>query len=351
VLPLVWKVMPGQTKWEQGLWDGIEHLFDRLAPYVQQTDCTIIGDSAFGCFAMVNLCQKYGWHYLFRICAEHTCEQWSPQGRLLPTCPVADLVSKPGKHFYGSIRLWQQEQIETNLSGCWDEKEEEALLVISDQPAGWQRLHDYGLRWRVESTFQDLKSRGWDWEESHVRRLDRVDRLLFVLFLLLWWLAHLAATWDANAAASLAEANHSWLTQLWQELRPFASGAAYQNYIDADLAQWQHAYYGSNLSRLQRVKAAYDPGNLFHFEQSIPPEGGTLTVESVFAQRNEAHPRGCGVWVWGASAALRQNCFPPNRRTEQCSSAAPGGDWLTLSFRWEVHPGANHEMSQPPSGP
>ena len=52
----------------------------------------------------------------------------------------------------------------------------------------------YGLRTWIESTFQDSKSRGWDWERSHVRGLDRVNRLLLVLFLLLWWLAHLAAT-------------------------------------------------------------------------------------------------------------------------------------------------------------
>jgi Transposase DDE domain len=67
------------------------------------------------------------------------------------------------------------------------------LIVISDLPAGRKRLQEYRLRWKVEATFQDLKSRGWDWEESHVRRLDRVDRMLLVLFLMVWWLARLAA--------------------------------------------------------------------------------------------------------------------------------------------------------------
>ena len=194
VLPLMWKVMPGQTKWDQGLWEIIEGFFKQLHPYVEKTDCTVIGDSAFGCFAMVELCKKYGFHYLFRICEEHTCEHWSAQGRLLPTCPVSELVSEPGKKFYGPVRLWQEDQIETNLSGLWEEGQEKALLVISDQAAARKRISQYKRRWKVESTFEEMKSRGWDWEESHVRRLDRVDRLLLVLFLLLWWLAHLAAS-------------------------------------------------------------------------------------------------------------------------------------------------------------
>jgi hypothetical protein len=194
VLPLTWKVMPGQEKWDQGLWESIEALFKRLAPHIGETDCTIMGDSAFGCFAMVNLCLKYGWHYVFRICAEHTYEQWSAQDQIQPTSRVSEAVSEPGKQFYGPIRLWQEDQIETNLSGCWEKNEEKALLVISDLPACLKRITDYKLRWRVESTFEDMKSRGWDWEESHVRRLDRVDRLLLVLFLLLWWLAHLAGS-------------------------------------------------------------------------------------------------------------------------------------------------------------
>jgi len=83
--------------------------------------------------------------------------------------------------------------------------------------------------------------------------------------------AQYLAHWNASDPASVVTANYSWMADTWQSMRPYASGAAYQNYIDPNLADWQHAYYGANLSRLQRVKAAYDPGNLFHFAQSIPP--------------------------------------------------------------------------------
>jgi FAD/FMN-containing dehydrogenase len=82
--------------------------------------------------------------------------------------------------------------------------------------------------------------------------------------------AQYTANWNASDSASGIAAKYTWLTDLWQSMRQFASGAAYQNYIDPDLANWQQAYYGDNLSRLQRVKAAYDPGDLFHFGQSIP---------------------------------------------------------------------------------
>lgn len=83
--------------------------------------------------------------------------------------------------------------------------------------------------------------------------------------------AQYSGNWLPGDPASVVSANYSWLNALWQSMRQYASGQAYQNYIDPNLPGWQQAYYGANLPRLQQIKAAYDPTDLFHFAQSIPP--------------------------------------------------------------------------------
>jgi FAD/FMN-containing dehydrogenase len=47
------------------------------------------------------------------------------------------------------------------------------------------------------------------------------------------------------------------------------SGAAYVNYCDLDLPDYQTAYWGANLARLKEIKAAFDPDNVFRHAQSI----------------------------------------------------------------------------------
>ena len=64
-------------------------------------------------------------------------------------------------------------------------------------------------------------------------------------------------------------ANLAHLNSFYRAMRPYVSGYAYQNYIDPQLPNWAHAYYGTNYPRLVSIKKKYDPSNFFHFAQSI----------------------------------------------------------------------------------
>ncbi|TDD85042.1 hypothetical protein E1298_19225 [Actinomadura rubrisoli] len=61
----------------------------------------------------------------------------------------------------------------------------------------------------------------------------------------------------------------AWLRSAHEAMEPYLGGNAYVNYIDRELTGWARAYYGPNLERLAKVKAAHDPGRLFTFPQAI----------------------------------------------------------------------------------
>jgi FAD/FMN-containing dehydrogenase len=66
----------------------------------------------------------------------------------------------------------------------------------------------------------------------------------------------------------------SWVRRAWDELAPFGTGGVYLNYMGrADEAPGAavDSAVGRNLRRLQRVKADYDPDNVFRLNNNIQP--------------------------------------------------------------------------------
>ena len=81
--------------------------------------------------------------------------------------------------------------------------------------------------------------------------------------------AQYSTSWTSPGSAGGVANQHAWLRSFYSRVHPHANGEAYQNYIDPDLKNWQQAYYGANYPRLQRIKARYDPKDLFTFPQAI----------------------------------------------------------------------------------
>jgi FAD/FMN-containing dehydrogenase len=83
--------------------------------------------------------------------------------------------------------------------------------------------------------------------------------------------------WDFDAigqwAAGAESAGHiEWVRDVWRRVEPQLQGSAYINHIAADdRPEKVRASFGANHQRLRKIKAQYDPGNLFRINANILP--------------------------------------------------------------------------------
>ena len=63
-----------------------------------------------------------------------------------------------------------------------------------------------------------------------------------------------------------------WAREFFDATAPYATGGVYVNFMpDDEVDRIQSGAYGASYARLARVKAKYDPGNLFRLNQNIRP--------------------------------------------------------------------------------
>jgi len=108
----------------------------------------------------------------------------------------------------------------------------------------WNDFHGAVTRVPIEATAFPLRRRGFD---------------LFI-----------CAPWQGAEAGRRVLA---WVRGLHDSLQPYADGVYVNNLEDEGEERVREAY-GANYARLSRVKAQYDPLNVFHVNQNIAPAVG-----------------------------------------------------------------------------
>ncbi|MEZ4495845.1 MAG: BBE domain-containing protein [Thermomicrobiales bacterium] len=81
---------------------------------------------------------------------------------------------------------------------------------------------------------------------------------------------HVILSCDADAAKM--PDNIQWVRGYYDDLRPHSAGGAYVNFMMDEGSDRVQATYRDNYPRLQRIKAEYDPQNIFRINQNIKPK-------------------------------------------------------------------------------
>ncbi len=84
------------------------------------------------------------------------------------------------------------------------------------------------------------------------------------------WLVNVPASW---VDASEDEREMEWARRVYRSIEPLMTGGAYANFMGDDEDDDAATAYGGTLERLRRVKAEWDPGNVFRLNQNIVPAG------------------------------------------------------------------------------
>jgi FAD/FMN-containing dehydrogenase len=85
------------------------------------------------------------------------------------------------------------------------------------------------------------------------------------------------ATWVLNVTGAWERpeddaANVEWARAAWRDLRPYSTGGTYVNFLTEEEAGDRiRAAYGENYARLAKVKAKWDPTNLFRANKNVAP--------------------------------------------------------------------------------
>ena len=201
-VPLAWRVK--ETQGSVGFAEQRAAL-DRVAALLPEgVRPVLLGDRFYGSPALIAWCRAQGWDWRLRLKqdllvfedgGETTPDQ--VRGRLLAACFAR------GEHLLSDIELTET-RVRTNVAMVHEAGHPEPWIIALSQPPSVHRAFDDGLRWGIEAMFSDFKTRGFNLEDSQITRTDRLDRLVLVLSLALYW-AVSTGMWDAVANRTPAE--------------------------------------------------------------------------------------------------------------------------------------------------
>ena len=139
----------------------------------------LMADRFYGTKRLVEWCQKHQFGYRIRLKGnlgfEHENSIITPEDAY--AMRQTSIVNA----------TFNDSDVTTNIGILHEQGHPEPWFIAMDCNPNKHRVLDYGMRWGIEPMFSDFKSRGFQITDSHVRHKDRLERLMLVMALAMYW--------------------------------------------------------------------------------------------------------------------------------------------------------------------
>jgi hypothetical protein len=174
-IPVAWKVV--ETEGAIGF-DVQKPLLETVAAMIPKgIKILLAGDRFYGTAALIGWCKKHGWDYRIRLKSNLTLIHEDAE---ITTGEAARMkLSALLNARFGGIT--------TNIGILHEEGHKEPWIIAMNEKPSKGRVLDYGMRWGIEPMFSDFKSRGFGITNTHLQHPDRIERLILVLTIAIFW--------------------------------------------------------------------------------------------------------------------------------------------------------------------
>lgn len=161
----------------------LNHVYEMLP---KNKEIVLMADRFYGTKMLVEWCQNHNYGYRIRL-----------KGNLLFQHENS-IISVQDANRMGMTKIvgatFNQSNVTTNIGILHEQGHPEPWFIAMDCEPNKYRILDYGSRWGIEPMFSDFKSRGFGITKSQLKHADRLERLILILTLALYWSVSMGMT-------------------------------------------------------------------------------------------------------------------------------------------------------------
>jgi len=200
-LPLVWTWLP-YKKGHSPTTTQIALLREVKAWLDDTLQVVLLGDSEFGHTRLLEELDYWQWQYVLRQSGSNLVWLKTEHGWR----KLESLAVRGGRvAWYPHSVLTRDSAYPTHLLVWWKASFAVPWLLATNLDCPALALHLYGRRMWIEEMFGDMKDNGFDLEATHLRQVDRLNRLTLAVCLLFVWFIALGVAVTTLGAASLVD--------------------------------------------------------------------------------------------------------------------------------------------------